>query len=116
MEPLIEKLKQKPALQGYDFNNIYPVTIVEIDTLMVFADSFRNGQLELDELLRTFHFYVKYNAKPALVGELEAHNKIVGMSFSRFVLDCAKTRNIQPSNDFMDETLSEIGLTLELRI
>ncbi len=89
-------LKSEMEGRGFDFSRIAPLTIIEIDTLILYQEQFKQGQFDLIRLIQSFHNHVAYSRTdfPSLE-EIEIHAMQSGLPFSEFVRDYGYTIGIQ---------------------
>lgn len=58
----LKKLTVDPALKGRDFSSVRPLTLVDIDTLILYRTNFENGELNLFEVLEAYQAYVDFKS------------------------------------------------------
>jgi hypothetical protein len=105
------EMKEDPAYRGFEFKKVYPVTIVEIDTLLFYEENIRGYELDLVSLLKEFHAWTQYEKndfKDNEEFELYAAKSVA--PFSQFVRHKARQINIELKGGRMHELLKEFGL------
>jgi hypothetical protein len=104
----IAALKAANTFPGFDYTNIIPVTLVEIDTMILYLHHFQTGQLNLVSLLDLYHQHVRLD----LQGE-EADRYIFQsvLPFSEFVRDYGYTANIRLNMDVFKQLYRDYGIT-----
>jgi hypothetical protein len=112
MQEEIEKMKQDPKLAGFDFNRIVPLTIVEIDTLILDINQLKSGQLDLVYLINAFHHYVQYGRTSfQSPEEYEDHVMRSAIPFSEFARDFTHNIGIGFDMKFLLELFARFGVT-----
>lgn len=107
----LAKLKLDPKYNYFDFSKIGPLTIMEIDTPILYQDVFRDGKFNLLDLIRKFHGYVRYNAVGHISpNEIEAHAKESAISFSAFVRDVTHQYHVQIDFTVISRKLQQFGI------
>lgn len=56
----LNKLKANPTFKGCDLSKVRPLTLVDVDTLILYRTNFENGELDLFEMLETYQAYVNF--------------------------------------------------------
>lgn len=108
MEEELTKIRAKPEFSSYNFDNIHPVTLVEIDTLIYYQKYFNDGTLDYIELVRNFHAVVNYRKKNVQDVEQFAFQSCI--PFSVFVEDYCIEHNINPDPDQLYTLLKSYGI------
>ncbi len=80
----IGALKELDVFPGFDYSRIMPVTLVEIDTLILYLHHFETGQLNLIDLLDLYHQHVRLDLQGA---EADQHIFQSCIPFSEFTRD-----------------------------
>lgn len=109
MQEELERLRTLPELTGYDFSRIHPVTLVEIDTLIMYKKYFEDNTLDYIELLRAFHQTVNYrkeNVKDAYQFAFQS-----AIPFSTFVEDYCLERGLPLEFSALHKLLSAYSIT-----
>lgn len=73
--------------KGLSISNVRPITLVDIDTLLVFQDALRFKTVSLDKLIDDYQLYVNTKRRRQVHSEAQAHQAIVDslIPFSLFV-------------------------------
>lgn len=58
----INKLKADAAFKGCDFSKVRPLTLVDIDTLILYRTNFEKGELDLFEMLEAYQAFVDFKS------------------------------------------------------
>ena len=104
-------LKSQEFYKDFDFNKVCPITLIEIDTLILYEQSFINEKLDLINLIKAYHLYVQYGKEKDLPPErLEQHVYKSVLSFSEFARDYAHKNDIHLDLKIISEMLSEYGI------
>jgi hypothetical protein len=107
----LDKLKADPKYSSFDFSRIRPLTILEIDTLILYQELFQSGQFDLIYLIRKFHGHVRYEAVGHLPpNEVETHAKMSAISFSEFVRDYAHSKKVEIDFTIISKKLNQFGI------
>ena len=111
MKEQIEILKGKAELSKAIFTNILPITIVEIDTLILFEEDFHQNRLDLTEMLKKYQQHVNFEAT-SFNSEKDYHEHfyISALPFSEFARDYAHEKNIQFKMDRLSKLLASFGI------
>lgn len=54
----LNKLKSDPAFTGVDFSRVRPITMIDIDTLILYQLNFERGELNLFDMIEAYQKYV----------------------------------------------------------
>ena len=108
----LELLKQDAFYANYNFAQILPVTIVEIDTLILYEQQFIEQKLDLVALIKDYHRFVRFgeekNIDPKMI---ETHTLQSALSFSEFVRNYSHKLGIQINFDIISGMLTKFGIT-----
>jgi len=58
----LNKMKAAPEYKDCDFSVVKPLTIVDIDTLILYRTNFENGELNLFEIIEAYQDYVDFKS------------------------------------------------------
>jgi hypothetical protein len=105
----IQNLKDDPAYSGYNFSNIKPLTLIDIDTLIVYQNYFNSGAFNLSELIREFHAAVNYEGNN--IQDMEQYALQSCIPFSEFVRETAQNRDISFDQALLYQMLSKYGVS-----
>ena len=111
LDDLIKEMKVDSIYRNFNFEGLWPLTIIEIDTLMFYEENFRMGQLSLIELIRQFHTEMDYKEMNILNPEdvkSNAHNSVI--PFSEFVRRKAKEIDVQLQGGRMNVLFKKLGI------
>jgi hypothetical protein len=103
----IDALKAANTFSGFDYTRIMPVTLVEIDTLILYLHHFQAKQFDLISLLDLYHQHVKLD----LEGD-EADNHIFQsvLPFSEFVREYGYTIGVTLNTDVLKRIYKDYGI------
>jgi hypothetical protein len=88
LKDAIEIMKDEQAFAGFDFERVAPVTIMEIDTLILYINLFKDGKLDIMDLIENYHQYVRYGyADFKSREEIEKYAYQSAIPFSEFTRD-----------------------------
>lgn len=57
----LAELKVRPEFQGVNFDNVRPVTLVDIDTLILYRTNFERGEIDLFEVIELYQKHVQFD-------------------------------------------------------
>ena len=99
-------LKGKEEFQAINFSNVSDITLIDIDTLILYRNSFEKGELNLFELIKLYQQQVKFND----VGE-EMDEKFGNaiLPFSDFVKYYAEDNGINLSVQLISDIYKASG-------
>lgn len=104
-------LKKLPEFNNVVFPTAHPVTMIEIDTLLLFQDNFNNGSLDLENLLRKYHKYINQPAGAiSSQAQAEAHITKTAEPFSDFVTKYVHQQLLEVDDNTFTQLLEKIGL------
>lgn len=95
----------------FDFEKIKPLTIIEIDTLILFVSQLKEGKLNIIDLIDNYQQYVDYgriNFKS--IEEIETHAYQSAIPFSEFVRDYSNNLGIEFDMRQLSNLLSDYGI------
>ena len=103
----INALKEANTFPAFDYTRIMPVTLIEIDTLILYLHHFQTGQLNLISLLDLYHQHVRLD----LQGD-DALNHIFQsvLPFSEFVREYGYTIHITLNTDIFKQLYRDHGI------
>lgn len=58
----LSKMKEKAEFKGVDFSVVKPVTLVDIDTLILYRINFEKGELDLYDMIEAYQKYVDFKS------------------------------------------------------
>jgi hypothetical protein len=106
----LDKLKLDDRLKGIDFTGIAPVTIIEIDTLILYQSELKT-HAELLHLIGAYHQHTRFDLGGKLPPEkVEEHALKSALSFSEFVRDYAHKLQVEIKFDVIEALLKEFGI------
>lgn len=102
----LESLKSNPIFSEFNFNDILPPTVIEIDTLILYQKQFSDNEINLMYLIKAYQSYVQFYLAGQLPPHLiEKHALQSSISFSEFVRDYAHKNGIQINFETITEIL-----------
>lgn len=108
----LEKLKTNPEYKEFDFNNIVPLTVIEIDTLILYQNQFVQKEIDLASLIRAYQSHVRFDLAGKLPAHLvEKHALQSAISFSEFVREYVLKKGIQINFETIIEMLKEYNIS-----
>jgi hypothetical protein len=108
----LELSKSKQEFNKIDFKNVVPITIVEIDTLILYENHFKNHEINLYDLIEQYHQYVRFDLGGKLPPEaIEEHALRSAISFSEFVRSLAHKLNLEIDFNVVNGLLGQYGIT-----
>lgn len=106
----LEELKSDNALKDFNFSGVAPITIVEIDTLILYQGEL-NNYLDFINLIAAYHEQTRFDLGGKLPPKLiEEHALKSSISFSEFVRDFAYQNKIEIDFKIMASLLKEFGI------
>jgi hypothetical protein len=104
-------LQNDPANSMLNFSKIMPITIIEIDTIILFQAHFANGSLDLVSMLLRFHEHVLYDPL-GRVNSSNVEEQIMKslLPFSEFAREYGYSKGIKLSLDPLTGVLSRYEL------
>lgn len=107
----LESLKRDAKYKEFDFAKIIPITLIEIDTLILYEKYFATNRIDLVTLIKNYHDYVRFDLSDELTPDvIEEHALKSAISFSEFVRDYAQKDGIQIDFEIVEEKLKEFGV------
>lgn len=107
----LDSLKQDPSFKDCNFTNVFPITLIEIDTLILYENEFIRGKLDLISLIGEYHQFVRFGKESTLSPEMiETHAMQSALSFSEFVRDYSHKHGMQIDFNIISEMLEEFGV------
>jgi len=101
----LTRMKSDTQYQGFDFSIIRPLTLVDIDTLILYRTNFEKGDLNLFDLLEEYQKYVDF--KSASDKNFDHAIK----PFATFVNSYAREKTVKPGYKLLKDTYDFAGLT-----
>lgn len=107
----LQRVKENPNLKHINFDNIRPITVIEIDTLILYEEQFKNGGFELVSLIERYHEHVQFSQVNNLPPEkIEEHALKSAISFSEFVRYVALSNGVDINFTIISKMLNEFGI------
>ncbi len=103
----IESLRCNSNYAWFNFDQVLPVTVVEIDTLILFRDNLATAADSLDNLIRKYHTYTRMNYSE--LNTEEYVNKSV-VSFSMFARQHFSSKGIKPNIPIITEMFRQFEI------
>ncbi len=95
-EKLID-LKTKPEFQGVNFDNVRPITLVDIDTFILYSTNFERREIDLFELIEFYQKHIQFDKVTEDMDE----------NFGRAIL---------PFADYIRNYTEDRGIKVELKL
>lgn len=107
----IQAFTQSPEVKAVKFKNVFPITIVEIDTLLFYEKHFHDNKLFIKDLLVEYHQIVGFETT-SFASETEHENHISNtlLSFAKFVRSKAHSLGIPQDMQRVIQNLNQIGI------
>lgn len=102
----IDELRKDKKYAGYDFSRVNPVTVLEIDPLILYRSNLENLELDLFELIAAYQGYVTYGDFPD--PQWQDMDR-AAISFSQFMRDYANKKAIQLNLDLIHDIYNLSG-------
>lgn len=108
----LEKLKEDPFYNGYKhWGNILPITVIEIDTLILYEKQLAEGKLELTSLIQHYHQFVRFGEEKNIPAEQREHHALQSaLSFSEFIRNYGHTIGVKINFEIVSDMLSKFGI------
>ena len=107
----LEELKKEAELKPFDFSRISPVTLIEIDTLILYEEHFGNGELDVINLISDYHSYVRFRKETFLnPTDILNHAMKSAIPFSEFARDQGFKKNIVLNMDKLFQMFHKFGI------
>lgn len=96
--------------QGFDTSNVKNITIIDIDTLIIFMDFFKQNTLSLNRIIDQYHNFIKLNTKKTYRSQEEVNEQVkkTVIPFSNFLNNYAHDKRMSR----MPSILIDKGFTL----
>jgi hypothetical protein len=108
---VMQKMKSDLKFSFFDFNRVMPLTIIEIDTLILYQKYFIERKFDLINLIEQYHRYVRFDLAGKLPSELiEEHAMKSALSFSEFVRNHSHTFGLDIDFKIISKMLNEYGI------
>lgn len=105
-------LKERPELKDIDFSSVFPITIIEIDTLILYEQLFKGSKFNLIDLVTRYHDHVRFDAGGNLPPDkIEQHAYQSAISFAEFVREHAHREKVDIDFDILSKLLEQYGVT-----
>lgn len=104
----LELLKSDERFKEFDFSKIVPLTIIEIDTLILYEIHFITKKIDLLTMIELYHCHVRFDLGEKLSpAYTEEHALKSALSFSEFARDYANDHEIQLNIGMLAEMLKK---------
>ncbi len=106
----LNSLKQQPGNENLNYNSVRPLTVIEVDTMILYEDSFTEPAFNFLDQIDAYHAKVGMRGIPAnpQMRKQHASNQI---SFADFIRDTALQHRIIPGVQRIIAQLLAIGLS-----
>ena len=111
LQDAISKMKEEKEFSKFDFEKIKPLTIIEIDTLILFVSQLKEGKLNIIDLIDNYQQYVDYgriNFKS--IEEIKTHAHQSAIPFSEFVRDYSNKFGIEFNMRQLTNLFNDYGI------
>lgn len=103
-------LQAKPEFVGIDFSKVQPLTVIEIDSLILYQEPLSDERLDLSDMINRFHVHIGGTSKYTTFQDCWTH-AYQQISFSEAIRVIAYEKNIEIGMSEFDSVLQKIGLT-----
>ena len=111
MEEELDKVKRTIGKDTYDRVKQYPVTVLEIDSLILYQQHLRRGELDLVGLLKGFNAEVQYGKRGFLTAmEADTYARKSVLPFAKFVADEVHRRKLVIDQRHIEAILIKYGI------
>jgi hypothetical protein len=93
-----------------DYTRVMPVTLVEMDSLILYEEQFKTGVFNLFDLLDAYHYEVAMRAKFNNETETRQH-AFRQIPFAQYIRQYALTKGIDIMFNRVDALLRNMGIT-----
>jgi hypothetical protein len=108
----IEILKLDSRFENFDFNRVMPLTIIEIDTLILYQNYFKEKKMNLVRLIESYHDFVRFDLAGKVRPEsVEEHANKSAIPFSEFVRDFSHQLKLEIDFKILSEMLKQYGIS-----
>ncbi len=108
----LQSLKSNETFKKFDFKRIAPVTIIEIDTLILYQKQLINNQADFIHLIESYHQHTRFDLGGKLPPKLiEEHALKSAIPFSEFVREYAYNHEIEINFEIISGLLNEYGIS-----
>jgi hypothetical protein len=105
-QEVLAKLMGEPQNKGLDISMIQPITLIDIDTLILYRANFRSGELNLFELLQRYIQHVNFES---VSKQLDKHSQNAIIPFAFFAENEARKKGIQVDLQLIHEVYEASG-------
>ncbi len=107
----LKKIKAEAGMEVLDMQRIMPLTIVEVDTLILYQPHFQNDLMNLKALLDSYHKQVDLNHF-TFISKMQAENHALQSSipFAEYVRRHQYDNDIEPNIKWLSEMLKGYGI------
>ncbi len=107
----LKKLKREPGMEAVDLARIMPLTIMEIDTLILYEPKLKTGVMDLKTLLDSYHNQVHLN-KFSFISKLQAEQHAMQSSipFAEFARRYQYDHGIEPDLKRLFKMMKAYGI------
>ena len=106
VQETLSNIVSEPQNRGLDISVIQPVTLVDIDTLILYNGNFQRGEFHLFELLKGYHQRVNFKN---VGNELNKHSQNAVEPFALYVENDANNKGIQVDLQLIHEVYKASG-------
>ncbi|MVT10050.1 hypothetical protein [Chitinophaga tropicalis] len=105
----MQLIRDVPANAGIDISRVKPLTIIEIDTLLLYEERFKSANFDLREEINRYHAQVAMRAVPAAPSRAVKH-ATEQISFAEYIRIRAAELGIMPDMEKLLRHLRNFGI------
>lgn len=99
----LKKLKAQPEFTGVDVTRVRPVTLIDIDTLILYRSHFESGTLNLFDIIEKYQQYVDFKTAS------DTNHQRAIIPFSEFAADHIEQKGLKPDIKLLSDTYGLSG-------
>ncbi len=99
----LKKIKAEPEFAGVDITKVRPVTLIDIDTLILYRSHFESGTLNLYDIIEEYQKYVDFKSAS------DTNHQRAIIPFSEFAADYIKQKGLKPDIKLLSDTYGLSG-------
>jgi hypothetical protein len=108
----LRTLQQRTLLKHFDFSKVLPLTVVEIDTLIIYEKHFKRGEINFESLLYNYQNFVSFRRIDFVtIEDKKKHAYDSAISFDQFVRSECLKMQIVPDREILYNMLRKYGIT-----
>jgi hypothetical protein len=110
MQDALNEIKQLEQYKELDYSKIMPVTIVEIDSILLYEENFRLKHLNLLTTIKEYLHWVNFMKATRTGADIKTQMLRSMLSYSEFLRDKAKDLDIRLESGRLNGLLDKFGL------